>query len=183
MAHKQENILTPGKNFPINDSIRQRTPKRPPTPSMSKTLREYNRIFKAMNEVYRDAALKLGLSNSAFDILYAIYELGDDCLQRDICQTTFIPKQTIHSSIRNLEQEGYLLLTPGRGRSMHINLTAKGQELLESTIYPMVELEDQAFSCMTPEERQQMLRLNTAYIAALREGVDQFHTQTPNERL
>lgn len=181
MTHAQENIQFPDKNIQTSDRIRQKIPKRPPTPSMSKTLREYNRIFKAMNDVYRDAALKLGLSNSAFDILYAIYELGDDCLQRDICQTTFIPKQTIHSSIRNLEQEGYLLLTPGRGRSMHIHLTAKGQELLESTIYPIVKLEDQAFSCMTPEERQQMLRLNTAYIAALREGVDQLHAQTLKE--
>ena len=40
------------------------------TPYMSSNLREYNRIYKEVNDIYRDAASKFGLSNSVFDILY-----------------------------------------------------------------------------------------------------------------
>ena len=88
-------------------------------------------IYKEFNDVYREAATKVGLSLSGFDILYAICEMGDGCLQRDISQMCCIPKQTVNSSIRKLEQDRYLILEKGKGRDMHIHLTEKGQKLME----------------------------------------------------
>ena len=77
---------------------------------MSRQLIEFNHIYKEFNDVYREAATKVGLSLSGFDILYAICEMGDGCLQRDISQMCCIPKQTVNSSIRKLEQDRYCLL-------------------------------------------------------------------------
>lgn len=136
-------------------------------PYISNPLKEFNRIYKKANEIYHDIALRLGLSNSAFDILYSISELGDGCLQKDICNATCIPKQTIHSSIRQMEKSGYLTLSSGKGRSMHITLTDLGKSLLERTIYPVMQMEGEAFHCMTDEECQQMLALFGKYIQAL----------------
>ncbi len=59
---------------------------------MSSNLREYNRIYKEVNDIYRDAASKFGLSNSVFDILYTICEVGVHCLQKDVCQCYFHSK-------------------------------------------------------------------------------------------
>ena len=42
---------------------------------------EFNRLYKEMDDLYHDIALKLGLSDSALTIFYAICELGDGCLQ------------------------------------------------------------------------------------------------------
>ena len=98
---------------------------------MSRQLIEFNHIYKEFNDVYREAATKVGLSLSGFDILYAICEMGDGCLQRDISQMCCIPKQTVNSSIRKLEQDRYLILEKGKGRDMHIHLTEKGQKLME----------------------------------------------------
>ena len=50
-------------------------------PYISNPLKEFNRIYKRTNEIYHDIAFRLGLSDSAFDILYSISELGDGCLQ------------------------------------------------------------------------------------------------------
>ena len=136
-------------------------------PYISNPLKEFNRIYKKTNEIYHDIALRLGLSDSAFDILYSISELGDGCLQKDICNATCIPKQTIHSSIRQMEKSGYLTLSSGKGRSMHITLTDLGKRLLERTIYPVMQMEGEAFHCMTDEECQQMLALFGKYIQAL----------------
>ena len=136
-------------------------------PYISNPLKEFNRIYKKTNEIYHDIALRLGLSDSAFDILYSISELGDGCLQKDICNATCIPKQTIHSSIRQMEKSGYLTLSSGKGRSMHITLTDLGKNLLERTIYPVMQMEGEAFHCMTDEECQQMLALFGKYIQAL----------------
>ena len=39
---------------------------------MSRQLIEFNHIYKEFNDVYREAATKVGLSLSGFDILYAL---------------------------------------------------------------------------------------------------------------
>ena len=139
-------------------------------PYISAPLQEFNRIYKRSNEIYHNIALQLGLSNSAFDILYSICELGDGCLQKDICAATFIPKQTVNSSIRQLEAAGYMTLSSGKGRSMHINLTDTGRSLLKNTIYPVMQMESEAFRCMSSEECQQMLDLYRRYTLALSEA-------------
>lgn len=139
-------------------------------PYISDPLQEFNRIYKRSNEIYHNIALRLGLSNSAFDILYSICELGDGCLQKDICAATFIPKQTVNSSIRQLEAAGYMTLSSGKGRSMHINLTNAGRSLLENTIYPVMQIESEAFRCMSEEECGQMLTLYRRYTFALSEA-------------
>ena len=139
------------------------------TPYMSSNLREYNRLYKEINNIYRDAAAKFGLSNSIFDILYTICEVGDGCLQKDVCDATFIPKQTVNSAIRKLEQEGYLTLSNGKGRSKHIHLTESGHTLLKETIFPIVEAENEAFTELSPQECALLLKLHGKYITALRE--------------
>ena len=141
-------------------------------PDISTTLREFNHHYKESTDIYRTAALKLGLSDSAMEILYSIVELGNGCLQRDICQITYLPKQTVHSSIQKLVKDGYLLLEPGKGRSMHIQVTAAGQTLLANTIYPLIHSEETAFSCMTQEERKQFLTLEAKYLASLRKEIE-----------
>ncbi len=147
-------------------------------PYISNPLKEFNRIYKKTNEIYHDIALRLGLSDSAFDILYSISELGDGCLQKDICNATCIPKQTIHSSIRQMEKSGYLTLSSGKGRSMHITLTDLGKSLLERTIYPVMQMEGEAFHCMTDEECQQMLALFGKYIQALGDAAKNLSIQS-----
>ena len=100
-------------------------------PELHPGMKEFNRIFKECNHIYHDIALKLGLSDSGFDILYTLCEIGDGCLQKDICDATMLSKQTIHSSVQKLAKDGYLSLQPGKGRDLHIHLTSAGKALME----------------------------------------------------
>ena len=134
---------------------------------IKKALKEYNHIYKETNRIYHDIALKLKLSDSAFDILYAICQLGDGCLQRDICSLSATSKQTINSSIRKLEQEGHIILKPGKGRQMHIFLTETGMELVKERIFPVIEIENKVFDALTEEESLELLRLSRKYIEIL----------------
>lgn len=138
---------------------------------IQKELKEYNRIYKELNDIYHYVALKTGISDSVFDILYAIAILGNGCLQRDICQMTLLSKQTIHSSVQKLEKEGHIFLEKGTGRSMHIFLTPSGEALITEKILPVIEIEQKSFEDMTPEERELLLRLNRKYASVLRENV------------
>ena len=135
---------------------------------ISKYLKEYNHIYKETNDIYHEIARKLQLSDSALDIFYTFFEMGDNCLQRDICKASCMPKQTVNSSIRKLQTDGYLTLSPGKGRSMHIHLTASGQKLIQEKLVPLIRIENDAFEDMTVEECEQLIHLNAKYNQALR---------------
>ena len=59
-------------------------------------LREFNCLYKEVDEIYHEIALKMGISDSGFIILYALAELGDGCLQKDIAKIYYISKQTVN---------------------------------------------------------------------------------------
>lgn len=141
---------------------------------ISPELEEFNRIYREFDNIYHDIALHLDLSDSAFTILYNIFCLGDGCLQRDICNTSYISKQTVNSSIRKLEKDGYLYLEPGKGRDMHIHLTSAGEKFLEEKIRPVVTVENQAFAGMSPDESARLLQLSQKYITILRREVQKY---------
>lgn len=135
---------------------------------ISKYLKEYNHIYKEANDIYHEIARKLQLSDSALDIFYTIFEMGDNCLQRDICKASCMPKQTVNSSIRKLQTDGYLTLSPGKGRSMHIHLTPSGQKLIQEKLVPLIRIENDAFEDMTVEECEKLIHLNAKYNQTLR---------------
>ena len=140
-------------------------------PYISPSLKEFNHINKEYNDIYHEAIVRMGLSESAFDILYSVCELGDGCLQRDICKVCYIPKQTVNSAVQKLEKEGYLVLRKGHGRQMHISMTELGKEKLEQWIYPLIRSENEAFGALTQEEISQLLVLHRKYVTALRKNI------------
>ena len=72
-------------------------------------------------------------------------------------------KQTVNSSMRNLERQGYLYLEQ-RGRDKHIRLTDKGKQFVEEKIRPVVDIENAAFLEMEPDERAEFIRLSRKYV-------------------
>ena len=142
-------------------------------PELHPGMKEFNRIFKECNSIYHDIALKLGLSDSGFDILYTLCDIGNGCLQKDICDATMLSKQTIHSSVQKLAKEGYLSLQPGKGRDLHIHLTPAGKALMEEKIAPAIQIENLAFTDMTDDEQAEFLRLNRKYADSLRKHAAQ----------
>lgn len=132
-------------------------------------LREFSHLYKELSNVYHSISLKLGLSDSAFDILYTICTLGPGCSQTEICEWVSLSKQTINSSIRKLEGEGYIRMERGKGRALHIHLTESGHALAQEKILPVIQMENDAFRKMTSEESQAFLRLTRKYLAGMRE--------------
>lgn len=139
-------------------------------------LEQWFQLFNEYDDIFHDLARKMGISDSAFTILYGICSLGDGCLQRDICASYYISKQTVNSSTRRLEQEGYICLKKGNGRDMHLYLTPKGQQFAKANIFPVFELEKEAFLEMTPQERNEMVRLTSKYVSLVRERTNQFQS-------
>lgn len=82
----------------------------------NRALKEFDSLYKMIDDVYHEIALSMHLTDSAFLILYCLLELGDGCSQKDICKLYSISKQTVNSSVKSLEDKGVLIRKAGVGR-------------------------------------------------------------------
>jgi len=118
--------------------------------NLLKEMREYCRIYKELSEVYHMIALRLGMSDSVFDILYAVYVLGEGCTQKDIGKYACATKSTIHSAVHKLERDGILRLERRNARESRVFLTPAGRALVDRKIARVVDMEERAFGGTAP---------------------------------
>lgn len=122
-------------------------------------LRRYNRLFRQNDECYRLASRSLGYSAAMVWVLYTLLE-EPGCTQSYLCDLLCQPKQSVNSSLKKLEQEGYVTLqvTESDKRSKHVFLTEKGTVLAKETAGRIRDAEIQALA-ENPEETEQFLLL------------------------
>ena len=135
-------------------------------------LKRFNHLTGEIEALYHEAALKLGMSDSAMNILYTICNVGDNCLLSDICRLSGTSKQTIHSAVRILENDGIVYLEAKSGRKKAVCLTEKGKAKVKATVARVIEIENQIFSSWTKLEREEYLRLTKDYMLAFKEKID-----------
>lgn len=149
-------------------------------------LAEYNRLYKENDELYRNAAKALSLSDCAFWILYFLRESGEepDCglTQSGICSAIYAPKQTVNSSLKKLEEDGVIELAEGTDRrSKPVCLTEKGMALAGQTVDRVLEAEQRAFGKMTADEQTLFLELFRKYTNLLKTEIKGIRKQDQAE--
>ncbi len=138
---------------------------------ISKEMKRYNYLIGEIEATYHEASLKLGLSDSALKILYAICDVGEGCLLQDICFYTGISKQTINSALRKLEEEEILYLELYNAKSKKVYLTDKGRKLAEKTAYRILRAEDEIFASWDKKDVEKYLELTEKYQLCLKEKI------------
>ena len=131
-------------------------------------LQEFDRLNNMIAEFYHEIAMKQGLSDSAYAILQALLVLGNGCTQTDIYKYTLLNKQTVNSSVKKLQYDGFLDFQPGSGRELRIYLTNKGEAIVREKILPIEQDENEVFEEMTAEEHKQILRLISGYLESFK---------------
>ena len=138
---------------------------------MNIAFKEFYNSLSQIDSAYHDAALKLGLTDSELDILYALSMHGSGCNQSILYKETGTTKSTINSAIRKMEQAGYLYLKPGTGRNTCVFLTEKGEELMKNTVHRIIAIENEIFENWSFEEQQTFLRLNRNFAEKFSEKI------------
>ena len=130
---------------------------------------------KEMDALYHNAAVRYGLSDSVMWILYQIADAKETVTQQDLCRQCFFAKQTVHSAVANLVQNGYVRLEtiPKTRNQKRIVLTEEGQKLCHDTVDHLRKAEIRAYGKLTAEELQTYLQLNEKLTALLREEIEQ----------
>lgn len=135
-------------------------------------MRYLNCLIGETESVYHEAAVKLGVSDSTMQILYTICMTGKEyCQLSEIARLTGSSRQTIHSSVRKLEQEGVVYLKAKNGRDKFVYLTEYGKKIVEKTAMRVIEIENNIFSAWTAQDRQEYLRLTQKYLVDLKKRV------------
>lgn len=135
-------------------------------------VRKINSLASDMDALYHQAALKLGISDSALSVMYILHDRGDGCPIYDICSASGVSKQTINSALRKLEGEGLIYLEPQKGKTKLVRLTQKGEAYMRETAAPLYEAECRVFSGWTEEEFTTYLNLMEKYNRGFRAEIE-----------
>lgn len=132
--------------------------------SSYRLLMAYNREVKKLDDLYRNAAKRCGMSECAFWILYTLRVERTSFTQSEICDFLREPKQTVNSALKKLEAAGYLALAPDTDqRRKTIRLTAAGERLAAESVDRIASAEAGALCAMPPEDRDAFIRLTVRY--------------------
>ena len=119
---------------------------------MSKTINDkwsiLMKINKEIDDLYHNIATYFGLSDSAFWIMYSLYEKQEGLTQKEICSNWSYSKQTINSAIKKLLDLKYIDMKNDipSNYGKKIYLTRRGLDIASQTIKKVMEAEDESFS-------------------------------------
>lgn len=97
--------------------------------------------------LYRRIASNMGLSESAFWILYVLSNSEKTLSQSEVAELLSVPKQTINSSMKFLMQHELVSLhyAPDTVRIKILKLTDHGRRVIQKTIAPLRQAEERIF--------------------------------------
>lgn len=141
--------------------------------SINEQMVEFNQVYKIIDDTYHNYAKSCDLSDTAFWILYSVWENKDAYTQKELCETWSYSRQTVNSALKNLEGEGIIQLLHelDNKKNKQIILTKRGKELAERIIVPLMEAEKNSFANLSEEERALFLKLMKKHSELFREEV------------
>ena len=134
----------------------------------------YNQLLKECDNIYHDAAVRAGLSDCAFWILYALWETDHPMTQSEIGDNASMPRQTVNSALKKLEKDGYLTLEKIDGKmGKSIHLTQAGEEFIQTQISPIATAEERVCAQFTQQEQEIFLSTFRTLIDRLKAEIEE----------
>ena len=133
---------------------------------------DYVREQKAFDDLYSSYQKNTGLSFTEFWCLFVVYK-GECTYQHEISGYLFISKQTVNSSLKQLERKKFIqmIIPESNQRIRKIVLTEKGRELADKHFCFLETSEQAAWDSLTLNEQEIMLfglrKLKRAFAKAL----------------
>lgn len=125
---------------------------------------QINKIYKEIGELYHEYAKEKKVSDSMLEILYTLRLEKEPMSQADICDSVFLPRQTINTTIKKLEIENYIYLKYIESKKKKIIfLTSKGEAFSQQIADDVIEKEVNALQSFTKDERETFIALYKKY--------------------
>lgn len=135
----------------------------------------FNATINGSEEIYRAVAKSFGLSDCAFWILYCIRQSEEKVTQKDICSFIYQPKQTVHSALKKMVEDGLIEVGDYNGkRHKYVTLTEKGEAFSKKTVDLVLAEEIAIFEDMDVSEREIAMKLLAKYSDSLSRRMGKF---------
>ncbi len=123
-----------------------------------------NSAMSRVLNVYENLAKKHGLNYNSLMVLYTMYEV-DVCTQKTVSQRWLIPKQTVHSILKEFEKKGYIYFEPypNNKREKILKLTPEGRLFADSVLEKVNYIEEKTMENLGDKTRSSLVESTMAH--------------------
>lgn len=125
-------------------------------------LSQVNAAIIKIRGAYAAWARKNGINYHELLLLYSLRE-NPKCSQKLVCDSYFLPKQTIHNIVRTYQSKGWMELLPGEGKEKLLMLTESGRAHSASIMGPVERMEQEVVRRMGLDPLRRMTELAFDY--------------------
>lgn len=131
---------------------------------------ELQRSWQAFNTACENYTRRAGVSSAMMQVVAYLYREPDKT-QKEMCERTHLPKQTVNKVITTLYKRGFVEMQELQKdlRAKAVRLTPMGRRHARRMVESLTELERKALASFTPEQRRDfvaMLKAVTATVEA-----------------
>lgn len=135
-------------------------------------LQRYYALWKDCSAMYEKWSAEQGLSYNAVLVLCSFYESEGASTQKRISERWNIPKQTVHTILKDFQKKGYVALLSDREdkRNKPVRLTESGEQYAKEIMDRLRERELYVIQKMGLENMKSLNDLTELLIRLFREG-------------
>ena len=141
---------------------------------IKKQIMEWDSLCKEESDFYHRAAVRSGLPDVAYWVIYSVCWRETPVSQSELCAENYFPKQTVHSAVAKLVSLGLVRLDAkedSRKRKL-IELTPSGETFCEQYVRPILQVESDALEEMDRGEVEQMLATMKKQLTLMKEKAE-----------
>ena len=108
---------------------------------------EFGKCLYGVDGFYAEYAQKFDVKENLLWILYALND-GKQHSQKEICDSWDLPRSTVNTIMKELENGGYVSLSQIKGekRELSVSLTDNGQKYAEELLAELYEIEKRVYT-------------------------------------
>lgn len=120
----------------------------------------FDNIFLKMDRDYERYAKSFGMTYSSLAMFQHIWEY-QPCTQKQLCEITMLPKQTVHSIVMSFVKQGYIevLESPEDRRQKTLSLSVEGINFANKVLPKIKNAEDRSIEQFSAEEKETFFML------------------------
>ena len=137
-----------------------------PVPADQRATAAVLAVFKASSWLLREVSpvfAEHGITVTRFDVLEALSRCGGTARPAELRDMLHLPAQTITGVLDQLQAAGLVKRSPHPSdrRSTMAEVTPAGREAIDRLCPPLIAIEEDCMSCLSPAEQDQLIGLLT----------------------
>jgi DNA-binding MarR family transcriptional regulator len=134
---------------------------------------EYWHLYRELGTVYAEYAKRCGTTYSGLLVLYILYDHPEGCMQKNICDESFLPKQTVNQITTALYRQGFVRLVKVESdrRYKTIHLTDSGLGHANGMVTRIKDAETKAMESLSKSQQAALLESSCLFISRLHDSM------------